>query len=1012
MRLIFDKQCPPQKACLHDNVMKSDSEGSPAAPSIPEHVLQEMIGRGSYGDVWRACTVTGALRAVKVVYRARFENSRTYEREYSGLLRVEPLSRAHESLVDILQVGRNDAAPDQGFFYYVMELADDAGDAASTTATARAYSPRTLVSELAGGRRLSSEKCARFGAEVAEGLAHLHSHGLVHRDIKPSNLIFVKGRLKLADIGLVAHFEDARTFVGTGGYIPPEGPGSPQADLFALGKVLYEMATGFDRMEYPHLPPEFCGLSIGSEGRNYAELNTIILRACATEVRERHSSASHLRGELLLVQAGQSVRKLRQHERMLAVWRRFALGASLAGLLGACLLVWQHQQTAAARQLALAETRQRQAVEKRELIAEQNLYAVDMNLAQVAINSGNYGRAEALLAAHVPSKGKADLRSFEWFHYWNRIKGDTIGVLRGHTDLVSGLAVSPDGTRLYSCSHDDSVREWSLIEKRQLRQWTLPGGRFMALAIDPAGERIAVEGGNPSLSAWLDIKNGSWTTNQGTTSRSVAWTPDGKKIIRGSRNYLFETTGVVEQVDLTYGSATELSQAGGCIALSSDGTRLLTGPWRDSIKLWSWPGLELLGSADGVGTAHALAFSPDGQWLAAGTREGRIILFDGHLKRRVTEQSAHGNGVIWSVAFSPDSKRLASVGNDQTLRTWSLPALTPEHVYRGHRSEVWSVHWSPDGRQLLSAGKDMTIRIWEAERAKAPERVTNLIQAPLFSGDEKFIALRHRAQQASIYDLKTLQLRYPLGVVGEMGGFSADNQNFMLLTIDSVFQERRIADGQVMFQHRLEIPVGSLTKRLLTPKGRWLISGLSSGELILQSTTNGSAPLSLKGHTDRISALAVSEDEKWLVSGSVDRTARLWDLETMSQKHLFTNHRMGIGDVSFAVHTDRVATGSWDDSVHLWNSGDLSELVRLDGHEGGVQAVAQTVDGRTVAALSGLGVLKFWNVAAQRETGHHQLAIGPQQGWITASPSGRWIAVVDAAGELSMLEAPAQADVK
>ena len=261
--------------------MKCESVGSPVPPSIPEHVLQEMIGSGAYGDVWRARTITGALRAVKVVYRARFENARTYEREYSGLLRVEPLSRAHESLVDILQVGRNDAAPDQGFFYYVMELADNVGGDSATAAPAHPYAPRTLASELARGRRLPPETCARFGAEVAEGLAHLHSHGLVHRDIKPSNLIFVKGRLKLADIGLVAQFEDARTFVGTGGYIPPEGPGSPQADLFALGKVVYEMATGLDRMEYPHLPPEFLSLSAGGEGRNYAELNTIILRACA-----------------------------------------------------------------------------------------------------------------------------------------------------------------------------------------------------------------------------------------------------------------------------------------------------------------------------------------------------------------------------------------------------------------------------------------------------------------------------------------------------------------------------------------------------------------------------------------------------------------------------------------------------------------------------------------------------------------------------------------------------------
>ena len=88
---------------------------------IPEHELVRPIAAGAYGQVWLARNRLGAYRAVKIVYRASFDHDRPFEREFAGIKAFEPISRSHEGLVDLLQVGRDDVA---GYFYYVMELAD------------------------------------------------------------------------------------------------------------------------------------------------------------------------------------------------------------------------------------------------------------------------------------------------------------------------------------------------------------------------------------------------------------------------------------------------------------------------------------------------------------------------------------------------------------------------------------------------------------------------------------------------------------------------------------------------------------------------------------------------------------------------------------------------------------------------------------------------------------------------------------------------------------------------
>jgi serine/threonine protein kinase len=319
-----------------------------SVPQVPDYELLRRIGGGAYGEVWLARSqATGALRAAKIVWRKRFADDRPYHREFEGIQKFERISREHPGQLALFHIGRNDA---QGYFYYVMELADDlsagpqvygnkgpaegaqsVGLSVPSLGSPDSYAPHMLRADLANGR-LPAARVLEIGLALSEVLARLHSRGLVHRDVKPSNVIFVNGLPKLADIGLVTDASDQCSIVGTEGYLPPEGPGTPQADIFALGKVLYEAATGMDRREFPKLPED---LRAWPDAKLVLELNEIVLRACAREADERYATCQKMHQELALLESGKSVKR----KRNVQAARKLGIGAAVVGALAVAVAI-------------------------------------------------------------------------------------------------------------------------------------------------------------------------------------------------------------------------------------------------------------------------------------------------------------------------------------------------------------------------------------------------------------------------------------------------------------------------------------------------------------------------------------------------------------------------------------------------------------------------------------------------------------------------------------------------
>lgn len=279
---------------------------APVIASLPDELVIDTPGyelakpsfaEGAYGKLWLARNQAGQWRALKVVYQARFgEDAEPFEREYAGVQKYKPISDRHPGLlrVDFVSEKKN------GCFYYVMELADSmvAGwEQAPTT-----YKPRDLVSERAvlHKKRLPVRDCFRLGIQLCEALEFLHQQGMTHRDIKPQNIIFVNGQPKLADLGLITGIRPLGhegTLVGTPGFMPPapERPGTISADIYALGMVLYVLATGRSAALFPELATTLISTE---EPPEFLPLNDVILKACQPDPKDRYATAADLRGAL------------------------------------------------------------------------------------------------------------------------------------------------------------------------------------------------------------------------------------------------------------------------------------------------------------------------------------------------------------------------------------------------------------------------------------------------------------------------------------------------------------------------------------------------------------------------------------------------------------------------------------------------------------------------------------------------------------------------------------------
>ena len=611
---------------------------------------------------------------------------------------------------------------------------------------------------------------------------------------------------------------------------------------------------------------------------------------------------------------------------------------------------------------------------------------------------------------------------------WDAEACAMIKTLRGHDGWVQACGLTGDGRLAVSASHDGRVKFWDVQgyeEARVLRGHMLAGhlDAVLAAAYSPDGTRVATASRDRTAKAW-DAGTGDellqFREGHEFTTATAAFFPDGKRLLTTAIDNTTRIWDVATGSELA-GLRLEGTGLQGTAAVSHDGRWIVTGSERPqqghawAAKLWS--------AADGrlahEWKAHktevsAVAFSPDDRLVFSGDCNGRGVLWNRETGQQIA--TLWEDDQINAAVFLPDGQRLLTASNYNAVRQWQIPAGAEikDGVLR-HPGAVASLAVSGDGRLALTACSDGAVRLWDIAAAKQIRTLAatggraafaqNLRRRMQdFRWNVQQTAAQCQVSEALIRDLLAAKTEATPELAEKLAGVFECRPDDLWKTVFSVAMapggktaltvaagDRQVrlwnlADGsEVLYPTAADRlgPFLDLTAGLarglvwaaeFSPQGDRIVT-VGGDSARLWDLRKDVAPrnrerMSFSPH-GAVASAQFSPDGKYLVTGSWDTSARVWDAHSgqvvrqlgVKLDQPQQEHRGKVNHATFSPDGQMVVTASDDGTAKLWSTADWRLLRTLDGHGGAVLHAVFSHDSRRVLTSSRDKTARVWDAA-------------------------------------------------
>jgi len=467
----------------------------------------------------------------------------------------------------------------------------------------------------------------------------------------------------------------------------------------------------------------------------------------------------------------------------------------------------------------------------------------------------------------------------------------------GHSARIAGIAFTPDGRYVITASRDRSIRIWDLVSSESVRTIRLPAGpgfrgSLFGLAVSPDGKTIAAAGAGLGTGPeeapifLISFETGQIDkvlTGHPTVTRCLAFSADGKRLASGSEDQTIRIhdlkTGRVERVLQGHTSRVR------GLAFAPDGKRLVS---VDRVgRIWSLTtGKVEAVLQDGNRQAETADWSPDGNTIAVGNLDGTATLWNaaGKLQKTIT-----GLDLEVGVLFAPGGRELLITGvpNGAGSTGACLVQVDSGNVRTrlAHQSTVCAACLSRDGTQAATCGlMDNELKIWRTADGTARQTLAGRgrgLYAVGWGADGKSIAygtagtsndVSNRGPLQRSFDLKELQ--FSDAPPAQAVRSQTRRGNRLLQLTDAKTLAIKEGERTVHSFTHLDNQIMSFT---WVADGRALVG--TQFHLLLLDTNTNKILRRYEGHSAYVMALAAAPDGRHFVSGALDQTVRIWDVD-------------------------------------------------------------------------------------------------------------------------------------